>query len=132
MATPARLRGGDLGEGRDAGRHDDEVRLAHARRGVIPRDEHDAQRLERERIGRQRVTPFAFVRDDAGAQPTAEPGRRDPARAESHHDNPLAREVGHVCPQRNFKLERLKSAKRMEIIQKRTMIFGSGQPFFSK
>jgi hypothetical protein len=34
-------------------------------------------------------------------------------------------------PQRNFKLERLKSAKRMEIIQKRTMIFGSAQPFFS-
>jgi hypothetical protein len=32
---------------------------------------------------------------------------------------------------RNFKLERLKSAKRMEMIQKRTMILGSAQPFFS-
>ena len=36
-----------------------------------------------------------------------------------------------TLPQRNFKLERLTSAKRMEMIQKRTMIFGSGQPFFS-
>jgi hypothetical protein len=34
--------------------------------------------------------------------------------------------------QRNFKLERLKSAKRMEMIQNRTMIFGSGHPIFSK
>ena len=32
---------------------------------------------------------------------------------------------------RNFKLERPQSAKRMEMIQKRTMILGSAHPFFS-
>ena len=33
---------------------------------------------------------------------------------------------------RSFRLERATSASRMEMIQKRTMIFGSAQPFFSK
>ena len=32
---------------------------------------------------------------------------------------------------RSFRLARLTSARRMEMIQKRTMIFGSGHPYFS-
>ena len=102
---------------------------------VVPRE------LERERFGRKGAARLVVRRDDGRPTAQAKPGRGQAALAQAYDDHPLADELRHLrvpsisssCAirQRNFKLERLKSAKRMEMIQNRTMIFGSGHPFFS-
>ena len=57
--------------------------------------------------------------------------RCDAAPAEPHHHHSLAVQFRSYGRHRSFSDDRLTSASRMEMIQKRTMIFGSGHPFFS-
>jgi len=92
---------------------------------VAPRHELDTQ-------GRKRVIQAlargAIGADDPRAALEAEPCRREPAFSEPDYDDQLLSKVHY----RTFNDARATRAKRKEMIQKRTMMRGSGQPFFSK
>ena len=66
---------------------------------------------------------------------TRAPRRRRAGRSDRWHQGPPRRRAcrrGFACEnQRSLRLDRDKRARRMEMIQKRTMIFGSAHPFFS-
>src|SRR5690606_2799544 len=78
---------------------------------------------DRRRVGGQVLVETRHL----GAAREAERGSGATARAEPHHGHLLLRQV-----HRSFSEARLTSASSIETIQKRTMIFGSAQPFFSK
>ena len=113
--------------GGNAGGHDDEIGRVETHLGVTARAK---LRGERARLCR----PFAL-----GARVRGHHGR-----ALRRKDAPLRRSYRARRPRRAFPSNRAApshrtfsdasatSASKMEMIQKRTMILGSGQPFFSK
>ena len=75
----------------------------------------------------RRVRPQIRGRD-RGALGQRQAGRRRAGARQTHHEHPLAVQTPH---QRTLSVVKATRASRMEMIQKRTMIFGSLQPFFS-
>jgi hypothetical protein len=111
---------------------------------MTPRDQRGPLPFQGLRLGAQRLPRLAVAGHDARATTQAKARRGHAARPEAHDHHALSGQLGlhghHVgqgsggpetSPHRNFKLERLMSAKRMEMIQNRTMILGSAHPFFS-
>ena len=111
---------------RDAGARDHEIEIARVRerRAELLRD---LARKLLEPVDRRRR---ALVRGQhARAALRAETRGAQPRDAEAEDQDALAGEVQH---QRSFSEERATSPRIAETIQKRTTIFCSGQPSFSK
>src|SRR5262249_51071045 len=97
---------------------------------VRPGNQADPFRLQREGARCQLLARGGVGRDHGSAVRDAELGRGHAALAEpDHHHRLLGKVHGFYL---SFIEERLTSASRIEMIQKRTMMRGSGQPLFSK
>ena len=84
--------------------------------------------VEPARLGRQLAERRAVGADDARPALATQARGGDAALAETDDDHAFACEVHRHL---SFSEESATSASRMEMIQKRTMMRGSGQPFFS-
>ena len=103
----------------DAGRDDDELRAPEVGFVVAAVDELRAL----DRLG---VSALIGARHDRSGL-EREPSRGDAALSHPDDEHAMAGEIRH----RTFSVESATSASMIEMIQNRTMIFGSLQPFFS-
>lgn len=98
--------------------------------------EHQANALLLERQNAVRhLRPFEAIGGDHMRSPVGTKHRGSDATASHpYHDDPFATEIHASFPacQRSLRDDKLTSASKIEMIQKRTMTLGSGHPFFSK
>lgn len=86
-------------------------------------------RFEGDGFRRQTLTRGRIIERDARAFVHAQTRRSDAASTKTNHEDATISK--HHVRHLSFMDARLTSARRMEMIQKRTMILGSGHPFFS-
>ena len=85
-----------------------------------------------DRLGAELQLLTQVVGDDVCALCGAETRSRDSAPAEADDEDALSVQVRVHVHHRSFSVASVAMANMIEMIQKRTMIFGSAQPFFSK
>ncbi len=128
-SRPLRSKAVERGERGHARRDHREVGAGEDRLRVPAEDERGAPLFQREHGRRGALARRRVGADDARAAGEQELAGGHAAAPEPHHHRGLAGDVHH--PHLSLSDASETSARRMEMIQKRTMILGSAHPFFS-